>query len=81
LSASFSLFLRHAARGRRLVKEHVPDELVDAAAGSAPTLSFYAIAVGVSIFFPVLAVALYFAIALYLTVPARDVRRLIRRSS
>jgi uncharacterized membrane protein len=80
LSIAFSLFVRHAARTRRLVKEHVSDDALAAAAMSAPTLGFYAVAILVSVFLPIIAVALYLAIAVSLTIPADAVRRLLRQS-
>jgi uncharacterized membrane protein len=58
LSLAISLFVRYAARDRRLVKDHVPDEAVSAASRRAPSLAFYAIAIVVSIFLPIVAVAL-----------------------
>ena len=79
LSLVPTLFMLHVARNRRLVKDHIPDETLAVVAQRGPSLPFYAIAIGVSIFLPIAAVALYFAIAVYLTVPASAVRRLIRR--
>ena len=46
--------------------------------GGGQTLSFYVVAIGVSLVVPLLAVGLYLAIAVYLTVPARTVHRLLR---
>ena len=80
LSIALSLFVRHAARNRGLVKEHISDLAVAAAAERRPSLPFYAVAIVISIFLPLVAVGLYFAIALYLTIPVGAVGRLVRRS-
>jgi uncharacterized membrane protein len=78
LSVAFTLFVRYAAREPRLVKDHVPEADLAAAARRGPSLWFYVIAIAVSIVLPVAAVALYLAIAVYLTVPAGAVRRILR---
>lgn len=80
LSLALSLFVRHAARNRRLVKDHIPELAVSAAAQRRPSLPFYLVAIVISIFLPLVAVGLYFAIALYVTIPVGAVRRLVRRS-
>jgi uncharacterized membrane protein len=78
LSVAFTLFVRYAARERRLVKDHIPEAVLASAARRGPSLSFYVIAIAVSIVLPLAAVALYLAIAVYLTVPAGAVRRVLR---
>jgi uncharacterized membrane protein len=78
LSLALSLLVRYAARDRQFVKEHITEEAVDAAARRAPSLAFYVVAIAVSIVLPIAAVALYFAIALYLTIPLGTVRTLLR---
>lgn len=40
------------------MKEHIPEEAVASAARRGPSLPFYVIAIAVSIFLPILAVAL-----------------------
>lgn len=80
LTLSFSLFVRHVARTQQLVKEHVPEDVLAAAAMSAPTFGLYAVAIVLSIVLPILAVGLYLVIAVYLTIPADAIRRLLRRS-
>jgi uncharacterized membrane protein len=81
LSLAATVFLRYAAQDRRLVKDHVTEEALTAAARRRPAMPFYVVAIVVSIFLPLLAVALYLAIAVYLTVPLGTVRQLLRRPS
>jgi uncharacterized membrane protein len=78
LSVAFTLFVRYAARERPLVKDHIPEAVLATAARRGPSLGFYVIAIAVSIVLPLAAVALYLAIAIYLTVPAGAMRRILR---
>ena len=77
-------FTRYAAEDRRPVRAEVPDEVVREPARQGPSLrrfsslAFYVIAIAVGLLAPVLAVALYLAIAIVLTVPARTISRLVR---
>jgi uncharacterized membrane protein len=79
ISLAATIFVRYAAQDRRLIKAHIPDEAVASSAVRGPSLPFYLIAIGVSLVTPIVAVVLYLAIAVYLTVPGRTVRRLLRR--
>jgi uncharacterized membrane protein len=84
LSLSMTVLTRYAAEDRRLVRAEVPDEVVREAARQGPSLqrfsslAFYVIAIAVGLVAPFVAVALYLAIALVLTVPARAISRLVR---
>jgi uncharacterized membrane protein len=78
LSVAFTLFVRYAARERRLVKDHIPADILASASRRGPSLWFYLIAIAISVVLPVAAVAWYLAIAVYLTVPAGAVRRILR---
>ncbi len=80
LVVSLTLLLRYAFEQRRLVKERVNEEAATEASRYRPSYVLYAVAIAIGFLFPVLAVALYLGIALYLTVPAGTIRRLARRA-
>jgi hypothetical protein len=69
LSISMTVLTRYAVEDRGLARREVPDEVVREA---------YVIAIAVGLVAPVLAVALYLAIAMVPTVPARTISRLAR---
>jgi TMEM175 potassium channel family protein len=79
LSLTLTVFVRYAAENPRLVRDEVEAEAVEAALTHLPSLLFYGVGIGVSFFFPTLAVALYLLTALYLAIPVRTLRRLLRR--
>jgi len=56
----------------------VPGEAAAEARRYRPSYVLYLVAIAVGLLFPVVAVALYLGIALYLAVPARTIRRLAR---
>jgi TMEM175 potassium channel family protein len=79
LDIAMTLFIRYAAQQRSLIKENVPDEAIESAVLRQPSYAFYAGASAVGLVLPRVAVALYLGIALYLGVPGRTLRRLMRR--
>jgi uncharacterized membrane protein len=79
LSLSMTVVARYAFEGRRLVKETIDDATVAGVMAGGTSFAFYAIAIAVGIWQPTLAVGLYLVIALYLSVPFRTIRRLVRR--
>jgi uncharacterized membrane protein len=80
VSLTASVFVRYAAQDRHLVKGHIPDEALASSAVRRPSLPFYLVAIAISLVLPIIAVLLYLAIAVYLTVPGRAVRHLLRRT-
>jgi uncharacterized membrane protein len=79
LSLAMTVFVRYAAEHRRLVKDHVEADAVESVLVHQPSFLLYGIGIGVSILVPSAGVALYLVIALYLGVPGRTLRRLVRR--
>lgn len=78
LDLALTVFVRYAAEQRRLVKDEVEAEAVEAALAHQPSSLLYGVATGVAFLLPTVAVALYFATALYLSVPGRTLHRLLR---
>jgi uncharacterized membrane protein len=70
----------YAARGSLLREGLSDDERSDLTTWLSPSLGFYLGAIAIGLLAPVAAVVLYFAIALYLLVPAGTIRALVRRS-
>ena len=79
LDPSLTLLVRYAVEQRHLLKEGIDDVIVEEAGQRRPSYAFYAAAIAVGFLLPTVGVALYLAIALFLTVPVRTVRRLLRR--
>jgi uncharacterized membrane protein len=69
---------RYAFGQRELLKEHVEKGVAAEAARYRPSYLYYGVAIAVGFLLPFVAVGLYLAIALYLAVPARTIRRLAR---
>ena len=78
LAVSLTLLIRYAFGQRELLKDHVEDDVAAEAARYRPSYLYYAIAIAIGFVLPFVAVGLYLAIALYLAVPARTIRRLAR---
>jgi uncharacterized membrane protein len=78
LDLSLTGFIRYAAEQRRLVKDEIEAEAVEAALAHQPSFLLYGIAIGVAFLLPTVAVGLYLATALYLGVPGRMLHRLLR---
>ena len=74
-----ALRVRYATEQRRHVKKELDDVIADEASQRRPSYAFYALAIGIGFLLPTVGVALYLAIALCLSVPARTVHRLLRR--
>jgi uncharacterized membrane protein len=79
LSLALTAFIRYAAEHRRLVRDEIEAEAVEAALTHQPSFLLYGIGIGVSFLLPTVAVALYLATALYLGIPGRTLHRLLRR--
>jgi uncharacterized membrane protein len=80
LSVALTAFVRYAAEHRRLVKDEVEAEAVESALTHQPSFLLYGVAIGVSFLLPTVAVVLYLATAVYLGIPGRTIRRLLRRA-
>jgi uncharacterized membrane protein len=80
LSLALTGFVRYAAEHRRLVKDQVEAETVEAALTHQPSYLLYGGGIGIGFLLPTVGVALYFLIALYLGIPGRTLRRLFRRT-
>jgi len=72
------LALDRYALAENLYRSGDDDELTQARNKSASGLVLYGVAIFVGLVLPGIAVAIYFAIALYLAIPWRDVARLVR---
>jgi len=72
--------LWHYAVSERLVRADVKDEEVRAITRKLdPSLPSYAVAIGIGLLWPKVAVGIYLAIALWILVPFRAIGRWIRR--
>ncbi len=78
LMISLTFLIRYASEQRPLLKDHIDAETAASARRYRPTYVLYLVAIGVGLVLPVVAVALYLGIALFLAVPARTIRRLAR---
>jgi uncharacterized membrane protein len=78
LAVAVALVVRYVFGRRELLKEHVEDSVAAEAARYRPSYVYYGVAIAISLLLPFVGVALYLAIALYLAVPARTIRRLAR---
>jgi uncharacterized membrane protein len=81
LSLALTAFVRYGAEHRRLVKDEVEAEAVEAALVHQPSFLLYGVAIAVALLFPTVAVGFYLAIAVYIGVPGRTIRRLLRRTT
>jgi uncharacterized membrane protein len=79
LNLSLTVFVRYAFLQRRLIKDHIDDVTVEAVVRRGPSYAFYVIAIAIGWFVPFVSIFLFLGIAAYLTVPARTIRRLLRR--
>jgi uncharacterized membrane protein len=79
LSLALTAFVRYAAENPRLVKDEVAAEDVEAALVHQPDFLFYGVGIGVGLFFPRIGVLLFLLTALYVGIPGRTIRRLLRR--
>lgn len=78
LAVSLTFLIRYAFGQRELLKEHIEDSAAAEAARYRPSYLYYVVAIAIGFLLPFVGVALYLAIALYLAVPARTIRRLTR---
>ena len=81
LALALTAFVRYAAEHRRLVKDEVSADAVEAALLHSPSFVIYGVGIAVSLVLPTVGVALYLASAIYRGLPARTVRRLLWRRS
>jgi len=79
LSLALTVFVRYAAENRRLVRDEVEAETIEAALKHSPALALYAVGIGVALVAPTLGVFAFLASAISRGFPARTVRRLLRR--
>ncbi len=79
LDLAMTAFRRYAIEGRRLVRDDIDEQRVLSLAGG-PSVRFYLIALPIGYLLPTVGVLLFLAIAVYLTIPARTLRRLLRGS-
>jgi uncharacterized membrane protein len=76
LAVSLALLVRYAFGQRGLLKEHIEENVAVEASRYRPSYVYYGVAIAIGFVLPFVAVGLYLAIALYLAVPARTIRRL-----
>jgi len=81
LDLALTAFIRYAAEQRSLIRDGISEETIDAALRRQPSLLFYGGACAVGLLAPTVGVGLFLVIALYLGIPGRTVRRLLRRAS
>jgi hypothetical protein len=79
LVLAITAFVRYAAEHRRLVKDEVEADAVEAALAYQPSFLLYGAGIALAFFLPTVAVAAYLVIALYLGIPGRTLHRLLRR--
>jgi uncharacterized membrane protein len=80
LDLALTAFIRYAAEQRHLIKDHITEETIDSALLHQPSYAFYGGACAIGLLLPTVGVALFLIIALYLGVPGRTVRRVLRRA-
>jgi uncharacterized membrane protein len=78
LALTMTAFVRYAAEHRRLVKDEVEAEAVEAALMHQPSFLLYGGGIAVALFLPTVAIAVYLVIALYIGIPGRTIHRLLR---
>jgi uncharacterized membrane protein len=78
LDLALTIFIRYAAEQRPLIRDEVTEERIDSALLRQPSYAFYGGACAIGFLLPTVGVGLYLAIALYLGVPGRVLRRLLR---
>jgi uncharacterized membrane protein len=78
LILALTVFVRYAAEHRRLVKDEVEADTVEAALAHQPSFLLYGVAIGIAFLLPTVGVALYLCTALYLGIPGRTLHRLLR---
>lgn len=79
LDLALTGFVRYAAENRRLVRDEVEADTIQAALAHQPSFLLYGIGIGVGLLLPRVGVGLYLATAVYLGVPGHTLRRLLRR--
>jgi uncharacterized membrane protein len=79
LALALTAFVRYAAEHRRLVKDEISADAVEAALLHSPSFALYGIGIVVSLLLPTAGVALYLASAISRGLPARTLHRLLRR--
>jgi uncharacterized membrane protein len=79
LRLALTVFVRYAAENRRLVKDEIEAETVEAALVHQPSFLLYGVGIVVSLLVPTIGVGLYLVTALYLAVPGRTLHRLLRQ--
>jgi uncharacterized membrane protein len=78
LDLALTVFVRYAAEHRRLVRDEIEAESVEAALAHQPSLLIYGVGIGVAFLVPTVGVLLYLGAALYLGMPGRTLHRLLR---
>jgi uncharacterized membrane protein len=79
LAFALTVFVRYAAENRRLVRDQVEADTVEAALVHQPSFLLYGGGIGISLVLPTVGVAFYLVTALYLGIPGRTLHRLVRR--
>jgi uncharacterized membrane protein len=79
LVLALTAFVRYAAEHRRLVKDQIEAEVVEAALTHQPSFALYLVGIAVGFVLPTVGVFLYLLISLYLGIPGRTLHRLLRR--
>jgi uncharacterized membrane protein len=79
LVLALTAFVRYAAEHRRLVGDEVDADAVEAGLIHQPSFALYAIGIGVGLLLPNVGVLIFLAAAVYLGIPGKTVRRLLRR--
>jgi uncharacterized membrane protein len=80
LDLALIAFARYGVEDGRHLKPGIPSDRVRDIAAPV-SLAFYGIAMAVSLLLPILGVALFLFIAVYIGIPAGTIRRLLRRPS
>jgi uncharacterized membrane protein len=78
LAMSLAFLVRYTFRNPELVKEHIEEGVIAEAARYRPSYVYYGVAIAIGFVLPFVAVGLYLAIAVYLAVPGRTIRALVR---
>ena len=81
LALALTAFVRYAAENRRLVADHVEADAVEAALVHQPSFLFYLVGIGISLVAPTLGIAFYLGTSIYIGIPGRTIRRLLRPRS
>ena len=80
LALALTVFVRYAAEHRRLVKDEIQADAVEAALVHQPSFLLYGVGIALGVFLPSAGVVFFLGVALYLGIPGKTLHRLLHRN-